>query len=78
MARLCARPDCHEPAAATLSYEYATSTVWLDHLSDERHPMNHDLCGRHADRTSVPRGWQLRDRRDVVPLPLFGDNALAS
>jgi hypothetical protein len=26
----------------------------------------------------VPRGWQLRDRRDVVPLPLFGRDALAS
>lgn len=78
MARRCARPDCHDPASTTLSYDYATSTVWIGHLTDERHPMNHDLCERHADRLSVPRGWQLRDRRDVVPLPLFGDNALAS
>ncbi|HEU5149148.1 MAG TPA: DUF3499 family protein [Iamia sp.] len=78
MARRCARPDCSQAATTTLSYEYETSTVWLAHLSDEAHPMTHDLCEAHADRMSVPRGWQLRDRRDVVPLPLFGDNALAS
>ena len=78
MARRCARPDCHQVASTTLSYEYETSTVWIGHLSDEAHPMTHDLCGGHADRMSVPRGWQLRDRRDVVPLPLFGRDALAS
>ena len=37
-----------------------------------------DLDERHADRMSVPRGWQLRDRRDVLPLPFLGGNALAS
>jgi hypothetical protein len=78
MARRCARPDCSQAATTTLSYEYETSTVWLTHLTDEAHPMTHDMCEAHADRMSVPRGWQLRDRRDVVPLPLFGDNALAS
>jgi hypothetical protein len=25
--------------------------------------MTHDLCGRHADTMSVPRGWTLHDRR---------------
>lgn len=78
MARRCARPDCHRAATTTLSYDYGTSTVWLAHLSDEDHPMTHDLCVEHADRMSVPRGWQLRDRRDVVPLPLFGESARAS
>ncbi len=78
MPRRCARPDCHDLAATTLSYEYGTSTVWITNLSGEAHPMTHDLCPRHADRMSVPVGWQLRDRRDVVPLPLFGENALAS
>lgn len=76
MARRCARPDCHQVAATTLAYEYETSTVWLAPLSDEDHPMTHDMCEAHADRMSVPRGWQLRDRRDV--LPLFGTEALAS
>ena len=76
MARRCARPDCHEVGVATLSYDYGASTVWVSPLSDERHPMTHDLCDRHADSLSVPQGWQLRDRRDV--LPLFTDDALAS
>jgi hypothetical protein len=78
MSRRCARPDCHGPADTTLSYDYPAGTVWIDALSDEPHPMTHDLCGRHADGLSVPRGWQLRDRRTVVPLPLFGGGALAS
>ena len=29
--------------------------------------MTHDLCDAHADRLSVPRGWQLEDRRIVAP-----------
>ncbi len=78
MARRCARPDCHDTATTTLAYEYGSSTAWLGSLSDERHPMTHDLCDRHADRLSVPQGWQLRDRRDVLPLPIFGNDALAS
>lgn len=78
MARRCARPDCHQVATTTLAYEYETSTVWLASLSSEPHPMTHDLCAAHADRMSVPRGWQLRDRRDVVPLPRFGADAIAS
>ena len=76
MARRCARPDCHGLATVTLSYDYPASTVWLDVLSDDDHPMTHDMCDRHADALSVPRGWQLRDRRTVVALPLFG-NAMA-
>jgi hypothetical protein len=78
MARRCARPDCHDAATATLAYDYATATVWIGDLSDDTHPTTHDLCARHSDKLSVPRGWQLRDRRDVVPLPLFTDGALAS
>ena len=78
MSRRCARPDCHAPASTTLSYDYPAGTVWIDGLADESHPMTHDLCERHADSLSVPRGWQLRDRRKVVPLPLFGGVAQAS
>jgi hypothetical protein len=63
MTRSCARPTCSSPAVATLAYDYAGQTVWVDPLSDEAHPMTHDLCGRHADHLSVPRGWTLHDRR---------------
>lgn len=73
MTRHCARPGCNGQAAATLTYDYANRTAWLDHLAGEAHPMNHDLCAHHADGLSVPRGWQLDDRR----LELFAP-ALAS
>ncbi|MDH3706157.1 MAG: DUF3499 domain-containing protein [Acidimicrobiia bacterium] len=66
MARSCARPTCAEPAATTLSYDYAASTVWVDHLEVDDHPMNHDLCLGHADRLVVPQGWLLEDRRATL------------
>lgn len=78
MRRSCARPGCHEAATTTLSYDYAQGTVWLDHLADEPHPMTHDLCGRHADTLSVPRGWVLRDDRvPVTPLFAYRSEPLA-
>lgn len=63
MRRACARPACSEPATVTLSYGYASATVWLEPLTPEGHPMTHDLCDRHAARTAPPRGWQLVDLR---------------
>jgi hypothetical protein len=51
-----------------LSYDYAARVVWLDHTSAEPHPANHDLCERHANRLSVPIGWQLEDRRAAQPV----------
>lgn len=74
MARRCARPDCAAAAATTLIYHYGEATGWLEQLTDDLNPMNHDLCDRHADSFSVPRGWQLRDRRAVPPVPLFGSS----
>jgi hypothetical protein len=75
MTRSCARPDCSQPASATLSYDYDGAQGWLDELVATPHPMLHDLCTRHADSLSVPRGWRLEDRRRSAPL--FSD-ALAS
>ncbi|MBL8777947.1 MAG: DUF3499 family protein, partial [Acidimicrobiales bacterium] len=46
MNRLCARPGCSERATATLAYDYHSRTVWLDGLSYEVDPANHDLCTR--------------------------------
>ncbi|HRW37743.1 MAG: DUF3499 family protein [Acidimicrobiales bacterium] len=68
MRRACARPGCSEPATATLSYGYASATVWLEPLTPEGHPMTHDLCDRHAARTVAPRGWELVDERAPVRL----------
>lgn len=58
----------------TLSYDYGAATVWLEALSPEAHPMTHDLCTRHAERTGAPRGWHLV----VRPVPSPVDSLLAS
>lgn len=71
MIRQCSRPGCAEPATATLSYQYGPAVVWLDELAAERNPHGYDLCPRHTTNLSVPRGWQLDDRRSTKVLP-FG------
>lgn len=63
MTRQCSRTGCAERAVVTLSYRYAEAQVWLDALSAERDPHHYDLCDRHGGRVTVPRGWQLVDRR---------------
>ena len=65
MSRYCARPGCSELAIATLAFDYRSRVTWLDPLADERHPMAYDLCDRHADGVTVPRGWRLEDRTGV-------------
>lgn len=74
MTRVCARPGCGDTASATFVYDYQGRVTWLDGLAGERHPMAYDLCHAHAQVLTVPRGWQLIDRRDPSS---FGD-ALAS
>jgi Protein of unknown function (DUF3499) len=72
MTRHCDRPGCGERATATLAYQYATSTVWLDTVADEADPSTYDLCRRHATGLTVPRGWTLEDRRaETAPTSLF-------
>ena len=61
--RSCARPGCSSPSTTTLSYHYASRTVWLEDLHPDAHPANHDLCPRHAARMTPPNGWELVDRR---------------
>ena len=55
-------PGAGRPATASLSFQYATSTVWLDDLG-AKEPHSIDLCGRHADRLAAPKGWTGHDRR---------------
>lgn len=61
-AERCARPDCSRPAAASLSYRYADRAVWVGELLPHDDSQHH-LCGAHADRLRVPRGWDLVDLR---------------
>lgn len=46
-----------------MSYDYEAQLVWLEELHAEAHPMTHDLCAMHADRSTPPNGWELRDER---------------
>ncbi|MFC0420713.1 DUF3499 domain-containing protein [Glutamicibacter bergerei] len=57
--RLCSRPACRESARATLTYNYADSTAVLGPLAQYPEPHCYDLCARHANRLTVPSGWNL-------------------
>ncbi|WP_231979678.1 DUF3499 family protein [Tessaracoccus coleopterorum] len=49
-----------------MTYVYADSTAVLGPLSLDVEPGAYDLCSRHAERTSTPKGW------DIIRLPLDG------
>ena len=57
--RPCSKVACREHAIATLTYDYADSMAALGPLSFRAEPHSYDLCARHADRLSVPLGWQV-------------------
>ncbi|MGH3665165.1 MAG: DUF3499 family protein [Egibacteraceae bacterium] len=65
--RTCTKTGCRWPAAASLSYRYATRRVWLLDLSEAPDPSLYDLCPHHADALKVPRGWERVDDRIVKP-----------
>jgi hypothetical protein len=58
-ARVCSKVACREEAVATLTYDYADSMVVLGPLSLQAEPHTYDLCVRHAERLSAPKGWQV-------------------
>jgi hypothetical protein len=65
--RHCARPGCGAPAAATMTYEYGSRTVWLDNPGAEPDPAAAwGLCAPHADTLRVPMGWARDDRRTPI------------
>ena len=57
--RICSKAACQQPAIATLSYVYADSVAVLGPLSFVSEPHSYDLCKKHADRLTVPAGWQV-------------------
>ncbi|MGH8887408.1 MAG: DUF3499 family protein [Egibacteraceae bacterium] len=63
--RTCSRAGCRWPAAASLSFRYASRQVWLLDLRDPE-PSFYDLCPHHADVLVVPRGWDRVDQRTVA------------
>lgn len=61
------RAGCRWPAAASLSYRYATRQLWVTDLLVEPVPTVWDLCPHHADTLTPPRGWERVDERVAVP-----------
>lgn len=57
ISRQCSRTACGQPAFATLTYVYAEQTAVLGPLATYAEPHSYDLCTVHADRLTVPRGW---------------------
>lgn len=74
--RTCAKPGCNAISGATLTYDYTGRTAWVELLGNEAHPMSYDLCSDHADMLTVPKGWELSDRRVRYPAAL--PHAIAS
>jgi hypothetical protein len=57
--RRCSRTACNQPAVVTLTYVYADSTAVLGPLATYAEPHCYDLCTRHGERLTAPRGWEI-------------------
>jgi hypothetical protein len=57
--RRCSRSGCSGTAVATLTYVYLDSTAVLGPLATRADPHGYDLCARHAEALSAPRGWEV-------------------
>jgi hypothetical protein len=44
---------------STLTYVYADQTAVLGPLATYSEPHCYDLCERHAERMTAPRGWEV-------------------
>jgi hypothetical protein len=66
--RSCVKTGCRWPAAASLSYRYATRQAWLLDLAPTPDVSLYDLCPHHADNLVVPNGWERVDDRAPEPV----------
>lgn len=76
--RPCSKVGCPDSAVATLTYVYSDSTAVLGPLATNAEPHTYDLCARHAERLTVPRGWDVvRLAAEFEPAPPSSDDLLA-
>ena len=72
--RRCSRAGCSRTACSTLTYVYRDSTAVLGPLATRAEPHGYDLCQRHAQALSAPRGWEvIRLVTDSDPEPSTDD-----
>ena len=57
--RACSRASCRRMATMTLTYIYAESTAVVGPLATYSEPHAYDLCEIHAQRLTVPNGWEV-------------------
>jgi hypothetical protein len=78
LTRRCSKSGCPRPAVATLTYAYADRAVVVGPLATYAEPHTYDLCLDHAERLTVPRGWDVvRLDGDYSEPALAGDDLLA-
>ena len=76
--RQCSKTGCQGASVATLTYVYADQTAVLGPLATFAEPHTYDLCATHAERLTVPRGWEVvRLPIDPTPPPPSPDDLLA-
>lgn len=68
--RRCTRSGCSRTAVATLTYAYADLTAVVGPLASFAEPHSYDLCEEHADRLTVPRGWEVLRHVGEYPAPI--------
>lgn len=63
---------------ATLTSVYADSTIVIGPLATQREPEAYDLCLKHVESFTAPRGWQvIRLAESFEPAPPSEDDLLA-
>ena len=78
MSRQCSKTGCSGPAVATLTYVYRESTAVLGPLATYAEPHTYDLCSRHAEGLTAPRGWEVvRLAGEYAPPPPTTDDRSA-
>jgi len=57
--RACSRASCRRMSTMTLTYIYAESIAVVGPLATYSEPHAYDLCEIHAERLTVPNGWEV-------------------
>lgn len=59
-----------------MTFDYNESTAILGPLSTKANPIGYDLCKKHSERLSAPRGWQVVRLADSFAPPAPNDDEL--